>query len=307
MAFPTKSKDPFYWQCVSRHFYYDGLAVAKFDMVFSSKPASISISSASLLNSLAKLLGCNVTIPSHEKGNKITTLFSSGSALANHYLHSSTKKELEAQINPKWIKAGSSVLWIEAGAQDEISIPSNAKQIRSLPENGLELFHFWLSTQNQEISTWIMKRLNNTPECKESSRTMRILLMRLHSERISFSAVLREIDTGKITFQLDELSKSLAFDAFQHYLNVKTRCLFKLFNTAESYLEPKEEGECVRTSLETINPGQYDSLIEKFESMKLKPQIRRKIFDYLKKNYRINQVVFGDHTEIKNLTIIQNA
>ena len=307
MAVPTRTKIPFYWQCVSRHFYYDGSAVAKFDLVFISQPAAISISSISLLNSLTKLLKCNVTIPSYEKGNKINTLFSSGSALTKHYLHSSTNKKLESRINPKWIKSGSPVVWVEAGAQDDIAIPAQAALISSLPENGLELFHFWLPIQNNEISVWIMKRQNNNPDCKAVSRTMRILLMRLHTERVCFSAVLREIDTGKINFQPEQLSKSLAFDAFQHYLNVKTRCLFKLFGTAETYLEPTIEGECVRTSLEKINPGHYDSLIEKFETMKLKPQIRRKVFEYIKKNYRINQVVFGDHTEIQNLTIIQNA
>ena len=294
MRFYSDDGKKFYLKCDSRYFYFDGLAIAKLEMVFLSNPSNISLSSESLLNCLKRILSFNVIIPKSGKDKANVPLISSGKYLASHYLYSSTRNNYLSYINKKWTIPGAPLLWIEASSNDNITPPNTATRINEKPRRKTQLYHWWLSVHGKEISVWFANCPSDSPANSQVSRTMRMMLMRLHSEQISLRTVIKAIETNEIRPQQNIKTETPASKSLQNYLNEATRRVFKLNPSTKKYFEPQGIGLAVRESLEKINPGQRYSLYKKLEDLRVRPQIKNKVGIFMDQQIFIEKVIMGD-------------
>lgn len=271
----------------SRHFYFDGMAVAKFEIVFVTTPARANLSPKLFSDFMVKFLKTKFDIldfkDSSEKkpATKQVPLDGLGKHLSNLYLYSTTKKSHIKELNKKWTIAGDPIFWIEFSPDENLPIPPQARLLPSPASGEVTLYHWDLSPQeNKKINVWLTKYHTASAKSRDSNREARILLTRLNAEHETLWAVLNMIEAGEIGCG-DAQRNTSASNYLQYYFNEATRRVFKLQKSREKFLEPGEVGPSIRASLEYINPGRQDSLLQKLQLLRMRPQVTIKVKKYI--------------------------
>ncbi len=286
-------------RCKSRHFYFDGMAVAKFELIFVTKPTNISLSPKAFQTLMMEFfktpieiatppdprilpsIGSNPQSKTKRLPSKIVPLENLGRHLATLYLSSTTKKSCLKDMDNYWAMAGEPIFWVEFNAGEKLPTPLNSRLINSPMEDEITLYHWDVSPQKNLVkNVWMAKCLTTLPASKQTSRTARIILTRLNAEQETLWTVLKLIETGSIGRNNGE-ENTQALSYLQYYFNEATRRIFKLQKSSDKYFEPNEIGSLIRDSLEDINPGRHDALQQKIKLLEIRPQVAKKVRDYI--------------------------
>ena len=193
----------FTFQRAFQRFYFDGFAVGKFEIGLATKKKDrVVISRQQFTDVIKHFLSLPIEIPNpplagEKKEKSKADLAQAGRHLSKLYWSASTLKQFRKTDFPAWlIKSGSPLLFLEYREGDEIEIPTQARAV-PLPENfGLRLFESTISYNGKRIHMWI---LGKTSQSKEKARTLRLHLLRLHSELECLQIILGNIKNGYIT------------------------------------------------------------------------------------------------------------
>ncbi len=268
-------------KCVSRHFYFDGTALAKLEMVFVSDPKSVQLTPQEFSHFFTKFLECRVEIPGAIHTSSQASIQNLGKAFTEAYLHSTTSKEFQGSIDYKnWAKAGEPFFWVEFSENESLPLPPKAHKIQTKAKEAMN-FNFWnvLTTNNQELNVWIVKRQTDPQTGDEISRTARIMLTRLSAEYQVFWAVLNMLAHTKINYNTNDKLVNEAHEHLQLYFNKATRRICRFMRSEEWFFEPEKIGDDVRRSIDSIIPGHAEGLVQILERLQIRPQVSKKIQD----------------------------
>lgn len=284
----SRTKKNINFRCSARHFYFDGLAVGKFEIIFVSRPISLNLSFQAFSNILNNILhsAIIISIPNEEDIEK--ELIKASRPLEKMYqLASSYTNSYSLIKEQRWVISGSNALVVEFGASEEIKISDVFEFIPIPKKYNIQLYHCWFRIDTVPVRLWLIKRL---PGAKSQFvHVLRLFLMRLNAEHECVKIVLAKIDSGEIPFN----ENTMASHFIQHYLNDATRKISRMDTKNEVRWETDRIGELARSSLDISNPGQLDSLLGKIKIANIRPQVFRKVENLVKQIY-IEEQIMGD-------------
>jgi len=145
--------------CSSRHFYFDGFAVGKFELVMMTRSRKLEMSSRGFHDFVSVLLATSVSIPilaeaGVEPGRYLTrSLYSAGSDLAELYLYSSTRTKLLKNLKGRqWVFGNEPLLFLELGPKEEIEFKNSSPAIDLDQQSKLNLRQYWYRKGNLKAS-----------------------------------------------------------------------------------------------------------------------------------------------------------
>lgn len=284
---------PIHIQGRSRHFFFDGQAVGKYEFVFvTTKPAIMP--DFELPEFIDYFLNIQV-YPANDR-TLVTPLHLSGKNLAKEYLISTTKSKSFRKIISKnwvkrtkdnWVNSGSPMLFIECSSKDKIFLnkiekEAQVKKVQLPPEYNADLFHILYPIDEFFIRVWLLKRKDDIKS--EKLRTLRLYIMRLNAEYESIKYVLSQIETENITYTREKES------ALEAYLNNATRHIVKIENSTKKIAETDEIEDLSKSSFDKVYPGSSDSILTKIKN--IRPQVYKKVETLVQEIYNIQ----GDFT-----------
>lgn len=288
---------------LASYFYSDGIALNKYELVlkFTHKPvrSKLIIGSDSLCALGRKHIEVKVG-----KEMYTTSLLQSGKFFANHYEYASTPLEVYRQSSERRsIYNELQLLYIDVGQHERFKPPTNAHRIDMTERFGIDLYFWWLQCQGGiRIPVWTARDLLHTITRRRNIltnenrskyiRLIRLYIMRLHAEYHVLRRVLRAIESNMIVIQTD----SSETKALQKYLNIATRRIGRIHHRTNRKIDMTEIEEVVKQSLEIVNPGQRDALLQKLEM--IRPRVLDKVHQVMNNIYMENVTVNEKKIEI---------
>ena len=162
----TSNEQKIHIQGIARHFFFDGHAVGKYELVFAATQGN-QLSAQIFSDFINHFL--NIEVAPAYNTKLITPLHLAGKNFAKEYLFATTKtKRLNGitgywinRYNKHWINSGSPVLFIEC-QEGETEFPIGAEkiiQIKQIPlpsEYNADLFHILHPIDNKFIRVWFL-------------------------------------------------------------------------------------------------------------------------------------------------------
>jgi hypothetical protein len=261
-----------------KFFYFDGLSTGRFDIGISSLwPYALQISGAETHKLLIQLISEEVFIR-NEKGENISSkLIHSGKHLARLYQRASTCTSFQETIQPWWVQSGSPIIILEyrqlRGLSIKIPDSYHKHTIKLSSKFGFDVTGSFVPFEGGKIKLWVIKH-NNDKSSRRKAHELRIYLSRLHAEHEGLRLALRAIMNGKIKV----LSGTTEAENLQFFLNRTT----KLINQQETQLKEHdvEIAKIARESIDHLSPGEYDTLINSLDMLKMRGNIFKKIVSY---------------------------
>lgn len=269
-----------------RRFYFDGLAMGKFEVGFDLSPHYPSISLKELGT---QLLHIPVRVRNASGSPVNCDLAEAGKHIANLYLAASTPTKKTVLDKNKWqVRAGIPILFLQTSKYKNLTIPKEAISI-NLPDWPLRLYHYGIPYRGGKIYTWILQSELSKIQ-QDISRTLRLYLLRLNAEHECLRLILQNITNKNI-----EITRgTIESDNLQWYLDKTLKRIKRLESTSGNVNE--QIAEIARQSINTIRPGQLDILLENVNDYRR--HIREKIENYANKDASI--INYG-YMEVRNM------
>lgn len=298
LRFETKY-DPLILKCGGRHLYFDGLAVAKLEIVLIAHPLDISLYPDPISNLLERVLAREVRFPKLRKDGDVPAarLHGAGKLLAQLYLVSSTRRSELDGIDPAWVKCGEPLVLLESTPDEALGIPLDRVEV-DLNADDIALQHWWLPGPRR-TGIWRVDRFSDEEPTRAKGRTLRILLMRLHAEQQALQRVLKSISDGEIS-PASKGGANPAADGLQFYLSLAARRIFRMTKSAEQLIEPEQVAGVIRSSFDAVSPGQRDALLQKLELCNIRPQVAENLNSVIHNFYNVREVHVDKVTNIDN-------
>jgi hypothetical protein len=257
---------------VARHFFFDGLAVGKFELVFIVKGITKQPKNLSITEIIGDILQIPVTIPvPYEKSIQVKLLLA-GKYLARLFLFSSSFVKNHSTLwDKKWTFHGSPIVFCACDADERVILPKGTKKVNIVEKYGFELDYLWFKSVNSHIRLWFL--IKTTKDKEQQARSLRLYLLRLHAEYESLKLILKSIDGNRINLARG----TQEFDILQRYFNDTTRRISNFSRKTEDILASQEAGELAYLVLEDINPGEKDSLLQKLQLSQMRPNVFNKV------------------------------
>lgn len=250
---------------VSRRFHVYG-ALARFEMALEAQvPASVGPPQL-----LRALLGLRIGVPDDDGGIRGMHLGSAAPSLARHYLRATTRRlgGVRAPVESWWLEPGQP-LCVVAHRQGEL--PYSSLSLR--PERPVECIggkvqFAWFEERKQLFGVWFVECQN---PAADSTRKLRLHLLRLHAERECLKRVLAALG-GRLQFE----AGSDASDRLEEFLDDALRLLDskRRFGLAQPPLL-----DAVRDSFTLAQPGESGALTTELE--KARKRVARKTERFL--------------------------
>lgn len=296
---------PVYIKIAYRRFYFDGLAAGKFEIglgihIASSTKVLSKQQSSSLLKHCLKL---PVLIPRLTSTISKSTTYSSnfisceigeaGKHLAKLYALESISRAQLPTTAEWWVRAAAPVICLIAEARDpklcfpfsqEITTGSN-EFLRQVFSEDIKVRSHDTSYKKKKIRVWEI--LRGADDKYRDLRTLKIYLLRLHTERACLRIILENIATKKLVVSpFSQCSNSL-----QHYLNKSIKNVSRASNLLEIDI-----AELVRSFEDIVSPGERDELLATLENLDARLNIRRKVERYINNQIHITTggITMGD-------------
>lgn len=265
--------------CIQKHFFADGVALGKFEVIFITRPKYVNFISTKAFSALLNyIINLPITVQGFNKAPIETRFINAAKSLASLYFFSSTPTEnLERLKNEIWVFPEAPLLIVELGADEN---PSFSQSTRIVPIStcpSIELRHQWYKLPDGVFRVWFIKYKSQDKNTLSLGRNLRIYLMRIHAEQESFRRVLKLIDTQKI----DLTEETEEFQALQRYINETLRRINQLQKSIRKEgADPEAVEHIVCAAINTINPGEIESLLQKLKSVRIRPQVFNKLLSY---------------------------
>jgi len=261
-----------------RRFYYDGLAVAKYEIgIIVRYPDSPEPHPALPRELFVHLLELPVAIPNPRGQPRRCPLWQAGRALANLYTASSSHTTVSEDAIKEWVQPGGPILFVEYLASQRAKVPFWGKNatLPKYPDAVLSYHIFPLHGLNLRL--WI---LNQSTLPKEEARKLRIALLRLHAEKECLRRILADLGSGRIRPQ----PRSQAADDLQRYLNNAICRILRLGDQTTLDTAPLPGDNMVEQVIDledAINPGERSSILAALERLDVRRNIYRKVERHL--------------------------
>lgn len=285
-------------KCSARHFHFDGLAVGQFKVVFLTRPSTLELRGSSLFDLMNHILGLGVTVSLPKTGTKWTELSTLSKPLAMSYLFASTStNKYEYVRDESWIMPGLPMVFLECNPRERIQLPGKTKSVSAVESAHFNLTYLRFICRGNQLPVWFLQRKYNTQDrYHQDVRTFRSYLMRLHVEKECLKNILRFVERTDFGPSKEGDQKESTESFFlQHYLNESTRRLFRIQKKTKKYTKSgeKEIAELAYASMDYVNPGQTDSLLQKLQIIRIRPQIRHKV-EHFVNQLIIKEQIMGD-------------
>ena len=263
---------PFPFKCVFRRFYFDGLAVGKYEIGFVIK---ISIFNSKLLKkALQYLLSLPVKI---ENQKQYVPLGNAGKLLSEYYLKCTTSTSFDNnKIANWWINNGSPILLIESKTKNlnEQRIVFDGFDTIYNYKHQLGLYHLWFYSGQHKINTWFLRIFNEkNDEISKTNykrnRTFRQYLLRLDAEQECLLKALGAFDKKFISTKRN----STGYNYFQEYLRNAIRRL-ESGNTNIENNYGEEIAKLAKEAWDFADPGEREGLLYRLKL--IRPQVYKK-------------------------------
>lgn len=294
---------PIKFKVAFRRFYFDGLAVGKFEIGiavwgfrkqkfwdFKNKALSTNKTKEFLFHILNLPVSVHTPYGSHKKHEKCS-LRQAGKLLANLYAVSSTQTKAlstgQCFLKDWWIQACEPVVIVNYGFYDNLQIPFGGKFLTKIGDDGV-LSHHVIPFGRDDLRMWLIEESYNSSD-SNTLRQLRIFLLRLHAERACLKQILRNISTEK----LKVLKRSKQADMLQEYLNQATKRIRKLDKHSNKRAEA-EIGDLARKAEDNILPGECDALFNALRIIDVEKNILKKVEDFAQQSFIFKEQIMGD-------------
>lgn len=217
------------------------------------------------------------------------SLVSAGKLLAKHFLISTTKHSHPKIDCPLWwLSSGQPTAIIEYESADGKIITDAGKKLKNVTRHESGIAHSWLNVKGLRCGVWFVEK--STSDC-DSTRRLRIHLLRLHAEVESLRLVLSKVNS-------DDWSHSkknkYAQDRLQLYLN-KTL----------GDLQKKSRYGHVQSPILEIARQAHDNVLEGYATslLHMRRQVLSKVDNYLSTELSDAKIVNHYHGGVMNTSI----
>lgn len=270
-------------QKAKRFFYFDGLAVGKFEVVLLTAPRKLDhpIHAQRFTETFLSGKALVRSQPGHLEEHSVA---GAGPALARLYLRASTAKSFQGNIGSRWVQAAMPCLILYYSRKEQVQIPSRARKLPCRSDKRVTVHQWWQQVGNSGVRVFAIRRSRSAPSVGASRhagtcRELRILLGRLHTEHECLWKILGEVDGGGSTEE--GIRRDSEF--FQYYLNEATRRLLRAEAASESYFEGRSDAIMTAPQwFEEMVPNGGDRLLQKLRMLNVRPQIFAKTAKMIK-------------------------
>lgn len=290
-----------------RRLYFDGLAVGKFELGISTRTRKkVDLSKQAVKDLVDSFLHMPIRLRESRSGYKNCLLGHSAQYVASLYYHATTKN-LDEPITStnKWmIRPGIPILFLVCQSEEVLPLPYWSRNVE-IKNYDFNLYNCLVPFQGKNFRLWLLDNHLSAHYDIRAARRLRIYLLRLNAEHESLRLVLRNI----ISKNIDVKPRSKLSDNLQYYLNEATRRIGILDSKSSNQFED-EICDIARESMNTLNPGQKDALVNVLKSIDVRKNILRKVEDYVNKwgnitiIENIEEAVMGDVIKDINQSII---
>jgi hypothetical protein len=296
-ALITHYRDPYQLslgvKVVFRRFYFDGLAVGKFELGLSTdNHGSISLSRKQTGEFIDHCLSLPVTvpaltdkavIPSLARAAIQTELGRAGKPLAGFYAACSVSHPPPAQLTDWWVLPGQPLLVVIHDSSEKIHIPYLGKSVPRSEFLNADLSSYEVPYQGKKLRMWVIGLAERTNY--RDVRALKICLLRLHAEHESLRVILQNISTNRIAVR----PRSAESNTLQRYLNEATRKISRLSLEADDLAEG-DLAELARESEDMVNPGDRDALLTSLRNLDIRKNIFSKVENYVKTEINVKEM-----------------
>jgi hypothetical protein len=266
-----------------RRFYFDGTAVAKFEVGLAIE-GSLDASDTNALNALLeKLLSLPVWIGRSKSKSPTCRLIESGKALAALYANSSNKHRSQGRAAwANWrqrptsplVVAGTPALFIEAPPWqlDVANLPQKALAI-PMKDSELKLFNWRLKIDGRFLPAWAA--LHPSYVDVADVRKLRLYLLRLNAENQSLVRVLKAINSDTIKPE----PRSPAADVLQDYLNTATANILHLSAKTRDFATGNDTllSQAAAAAENFLSEEERQSVLAQLKNLQIRKSIFRKV------------------------------
>lgn len=304
------SKDmPF--QVAFRRFYFDGMAVGKYEIGLNLKEVS--------LEGVRRVLYLNAFIRNQGGTYDTCNLIEAGKKLARLYFTSTTEHSSSTLVDEHsyWVHGCEPILLADIRLHENLddllrAVPNKYASLRiypikppSLQYAGVSFVagkflqvereqHFWLLHEKPvpndgiEDASYTRQQLSTL---RSNTRDLRLALLRIHAERECLKNVLRLVSIGKVPINRGTTPTEL----LQRYLKVSIKRILR-FERYKTILREVSAEESIYNlaigAYEQAWPGTRESIIEALEG--IRPNILARVDEYLDGVTFKGDVVMGD-------------
>lgn len=269
-----------------RRFYFDGTAVAKFEIGFTNRHGGDAVV-GNINDLLADLLAMPVRVSGTADGTRKCQLIDAGRLLAAAYARASSHRSAswrwlgglirKGDSNP-YVVAGTPAMFLECAGAADLELPQPSRAIKTA-DSRLGLFLSRHKYQGRTVPVWTATHPDFAyprPLYRLSRvRKLRLYLLRLNAENQTLVRVLKAIETE----QINPAPRSPQSDLLQAYLTAATSNILGLSAKSREFAEGDEQlamlaalaAECFLTAEER------QSALKQLESMDIRKNIFRKV------------------------------
>lgn len=270
-----------------RRFYFDGTAVAKFEIGFINRRGT-ELSEADMNKLLADLL----TMPVRIHGPRVKAhgcrLIEAGRSLAAAYERASSQHQRglvgyfrrKLSSDASLVRAGTPAIFIECTNSAKLQLPHPSREIKT-KDDALGLFYSRVALEGRTFPVWtathpdfrLPRYLNRFSE----ARKLRLYLLRLNAENQALVRVLRAINSDEIKPE----PRSPQSDVLQAYLNAATSNILSLSAKSRKFAEGDEKlASLAAAAAESfLTAEERQSALSQLDSLKIRKNIFKKIGD----------------------------
>jgi hypothetical protein len=273
-----------------RSFFFDGMAVAKLEITFSSV-TQVNLEERTCVSELIdRLANIKLSLPvlvGSQSDNRFEyhTIALAGASISRFLTAATSSRSglSTFEQNKRWLKPGKPILFLELDEQESVEVDSHFQCAKLLYPWQMQLLHGRQRTMNRtDVPIWILRK---SPGFQTRfSNAARIFLVRLHCEHECIRATLDAIQRGEVY----PPAHSAESDFLQQYLNDATRNIYNLnkkFRTSSDgrcSADPVDTVELwARASLDHMQAGDRSALHSRLKSLSIRRNIEIKALRYL--------------------------
>ncbi|AMJ85177.1 MULTISPECIES: hypothetical protein [Alteromonas] len=261
---------------VFSRFYFDGLCSGKYEIGLRPELGKcVSLQTSSINSILDELLNTICSVKSTSKSKVEYKVGELEDALSFHYRLATTPNSwiTENEIPNWWTIKGTPLIYIETEARDKLLIKSNGLNV-PIYNNTIFFRQLWKKyANNKHFRVW-HRHANSRLSVEEldRARKLRMILMRLHSDREALNSLLGNISEGHLRPQ----AKTPETDNLQLFISTAVSRIVRDEERVGSLSE--ELFSAVIETYEALSPGETDEVLQKIKlELNFRPQAFKKL------------------------------
>lgn len=285
-----------------KRFYSDGTATSKFELginlTLKSQDEYFNIKV--FVDYLCKLI---VKIRNPDGDDVECNLLDSGKYLAKLYYYSSTETKAWFKFENHYVKSEKPLLCLSKHQYHQYIFPDliELKKINNPFNRVKDIYIYDVPYKNSNLNLYV---INSKYPNEKLNRKIRIILTRLYVNQVCLARILQYIWGRKINI----IEGSRQSDNLQFYLNLSLKRINKEKNTLVKESADRDLLDSLDLIHARIEPGRREALISEIDRINIRPNIKKKIINYITNYNSYEDLIMGDKFEnISNSTVINRS